>query len=301
MVCALASACGTKITQPQDVRGLRVLAILSDPPEAHPGDTVRLRVVVGGTTERVVTRWSVCARTEEASTSLPISSFGQFSPDEGCDGASAADVRPLDADGPGSNLRVPVDALENDAWLAAAFAGPISRERRRELAQVAGLQLVVTVNVTAGTETLRAFERITVFPAAHSEPLNTNPPRPALTFDETAIAPLSSDVLEEECRGASDVVVAPGARVVVTPRDEDTSWYETYTILDAAGQRITVRENALYNFFATAGTWELGRPRQPDRAPTWVAPMEPGEVTFWLTLRDGRGGTSVCRYVAQVR
>lgn len=298
MASTLALSCGTKIEQPQDVRGLRVIALLADAPEAQPGMLVRLRAVLGGASPAATLRWTVCARTEEASTSLPISSYGQFRPDEGCDGERVADVRTIFGRGLEAMFTVPDDALVNDAWLSAAFAGSLSPERRRELARLAGLPLVVTVDVTDGEHSLRAFKRLVIFSRERAAPLNSNPPTPVLSFGDRTVGAQTADPLSERCgpldtRGPLTVPV--GTRVLVTPAPDET-WFESYTVLDAQGRETPVTESAFYNFFSTAGTWELGRARAPERNPTWIAPADPSTATLWVTSRDGRGGASACRF-----
>ena len=59
-------------------------------------------------------------------------------------------------------------------------------------------------------------------------------------------------------------------------------------------------ESAYYSWFATDGMFLAERTRIPARNTVWNAPDRSGLVTFWLVVRDGRGGTSACRFVVNV-
>ena len=84
-----------------------------------------------------------------------------------------------------------------------------------------------------------------------------------------------------------------GATLTLSP-EPDEDWLETFPALDLEGQVITGREDAYYSWFSTAGDFGFETTRPPGRDTEWTAPMEPGEVPFWLVVRDGHLGTSAC-------
>jgi hypothetical protein len=275
-----------------------VLAIVAEPPEVAPGGRVALRVVAGGLAEPVAFHWTVCARPEEISTVLPLSSFGQFEPDRGCDSAGAAGVQAL-GEGSEVSFEVPHDSLSRQDWLAATYGADLPRETLDDLAHAAGVPLVFTVEFTHRGTMYRAFKRV---PVTIRENRNHNPPPPRSSVDGRALAvdPNGERDLCVPVEGGP-LVVPPGRRVLVSPAPGEDPWLEEYLELDAEGVPTPRREQAFYNFFATAGRWDLGRARAPERNPSWTAPTTAGVVTHWLVVRDGRGGTAVCRYRVEVR
>jgi hypothetical protein len=75
-----------------------------------------------------------------------------------------------------------------------------------------------------------------------------------------------------------------------------------------AGQKDDPSKRYGYTFFATAG--DISSLRSTDKTATgqsastwveWTAPDLPGDVRFWVVLRDGRGGTAWLERTTQVR
>jgi hypothetical protein len=295
---ALAGCGGNALANASEVTGPRVLAIVAEPPEAAPGTSVALRALTGGLSLPTQPRWTACARPEEVSTSLPLSSYGQFEPDRGCSSDSAAGVVVV---GEGSSVRfeVPSDALTREDWLAAAYGRTLSRETLLRLGERVGLPLVLTVELTHGDTVVRAFKRVLI---TGREPRNSNPPPPRFRIEGTVFGTVpEGDADECVPEDGASLVVAPGQKVQVVPEENEQAWLESYEAIDAEGVVSTQREQAFYNFFATAGRYDLGRARAPERAPSWTAPATAGAVTHWLVVRDGRGGTSACHYTVDVR
>ena len=72
---------------------------------------------------------------------------------------------------------------------------------------------------------------------------------------------------------------------------------ETYTAVDLQGNTLSLTEAPRYSFFATTsadldeGTADEPLPgtRPPDGL-VRLTPLQPGSGTFWIVVRDGRGG-----------
>ena len=100
----------------------------------------------------------------------------------------------------------------------------------------------------------------------------------------------------------AELSVRPGESVRIAPEAGEERWLEGFEVLDAQGVAVPQREEALYAFYGNGGVFALGRARLPEREPVWTAPSTPGvTVLHWLVVRDGRGGTSACRYAVDVR
>jgi hypothetical protein len=288
--------CAPPFESPALVTRPRVLAAIASSPTVAPGESFTVVPIVGGAMTEGSFRWTLCVRPELASTGLPLSSFGAFESERGCDTTGALSIAEA------QSLRAPTftvtaGLLEDERVLRAAFGEQLSSEALRSLATRAGVSIVATVQWTVDGEVVTAFKRVLV----KRGEVNTNPPRPVLRVmgRELRAAAGSTDERCEFSDGAGAMRVAPGARVFIEP-DPDASWVEEFTFVDASGNDVRESEQAFRNWFSTSGQWEFGRARAPDLNPTWVAPKTAGEATLWLIVRDGHGGTSACRWGVRV-
>jgi hypothetical protein len=285
----------------------RVLAIIAEPPEARPGQTVNLRVVAGGTTAPPTFRWYVCARPEATTTFTAQSSFGVAEPNAGCFPGNAAGL-PVFALGQGEAIAfpVPADLLQQIDALARVYGGNLSPESLRRIAQTSGLTMTLGVEMITDTVTVRAIKRVVV---VDRERVNTNPPPPTFALHPPGDAgvgpvirmvPAAGDSLRCEPDPPQEVVVRRRGELVVAPSPDEDPWLEAYDSYDATGGITPLRETAFYAFFATAGDFAEERSRPPLRDTTWTAPNTAGTVTHWVAVRDGRGGMSICSYAVRV-
>lgn len=314
IVCA---GCDEKPLEPRHkVTGPRVLAIIAEPPEIRPGQSTEVRVITGGMTVEPEFTWYVCARAEATTTFIAQSTFGQAEPNDGCFGDTGAATVRLPFTGPSAHIATPADLLQQIAALRAVYGSNISAQQLLSIAQTAGLPITVAVEVRhddPGTDggrprstVLRALKRIVV---ADRDDRNQNPPPPSFRFgvDRDGGAGVAMRYVregnDERCEPDDDsgpLTVRPGTIVEIAPSPTEQQWLQTYTVLDAYGQRSQQTETAFYSFYATAGTYSDDHTRIPTRNTKWKAPMRLGPVTHWLVVRDGRGGTSACRYTVIV-
>jgi hypothetical protein len=292
------SRCAPPFAAPAIVTGPRVLALIADQSVVAPGATVHMTAVLGGSplgAPNGTLTWSFCARPEQASTGIPLSSFGTFEPEQGCFTNNTV-LLTQEVTGPTASFVVAPNLLQNDTILRTAFGNELSAQTRLTLAQSAGVALVVHLRwIVDSATTVDSFKRILVLPDGH----NDNPPPPVVRINDRVIAASPSRTNELCTVQGMPLQVAPRSKLTLMP-DTDESWAESFTVIDASGQAIAQREQAFRSWFSTAGTWDFGRARMPDVQPSWTAPSVAGTVTFWLVVRDGHGGTSACRWTLDV-
>jgi hypothetical protein len=268
----------------------QVLAVLIEPPEAKPGDTVKTTLVVAspaGPVESPPSSWAFCATpkllTENGSVSaaclaagvvpigdangglravLPMTGCSDFGPE-----TQSADVRPRDPD------------------VTGGFFQPIR-------AHVAG-------DAGGGLLTAFGFARLRCNLASLSADL-------AVTFAAQYVANVNPQLLPVEARldgATTDMPTAldgipRGARVVLRAswRPNDA---ESYVVFDPRSQSIvTHRESLRVSWFTTAGSFDVDRSgRTEDEQDTftentWSAPDDARTTQLWLVLRDARGGAT---------
>lgn len=289
-------ACPPPFASPAIVDYPRVLTIIATEPTVAPGSLVTLVPVVGGNATEGTFRWTLCVRPEVASTGLPLSSFGAFEPERGCNTEGAVQLTSAQS-GREVRFAIPSDLFSNASVLRAAFGDGLRMETAQSLAQRAGISVVATLEWTVDGETAIAFKRVLV----REGEINRNPPAPIVRVKsrELRAGPLRTDEACEFTDTMGPLRVAQGERVQFQP-DTDGSWIEEFTFLDASDNLVTVSEGAFRSWYSTAGSWDFGRARAPDANPTWIAPKRAGDVTMWMVLRDGHGGSSVCRWTARV-
>lgn len=269
---AAAAGCTGELDDRSDVRDLRVLAIQATPPELVLNDDVlpdvTLTALVADPRDPGRTidyAWLACGLTDD----LRCAS-ADFALDLGAGSAPLAEIGAV----------MPV----TEELVAAA------RELDTYLG-FGGVSIVAELVLAAGSdEELHAIKQV---PAVYSLPRDTtanrNPTPPALRHDDV-------DWPEDEV-----LEVAAGTEVKVEPVSppEDA---ETYSVLRFDLDHEELQEYLEYDFFATAGPWNRSSSGGPPEvvstettlASRWTAPDEvPAEdVTLWVVVRDGRGGTA---------
>lgn len=194
------------------------------------------------------------------------------------------------AKGPTTGYECAVDEVPLGATPTTSLAVATLVKKAQDVADTTGatidLEAGVTVyarlKVATADDTVEAVKRLTITTA---EPRNRNP----------ALSGLKADGKDWT---AEPLVVEPSQKVSLTPRPADGA-AETW---DDDGDQQT--EELLYAWFATAGAMEqvFSYEGQPDNA--WTAPEledeDTKDITLWVVVRDGRGGTAWLERTARV-
>jgi hypothetical protein len=265
---------------PWRVEETRVLGIVSDPPEARPGEVVQLSALVGSPdgTVSAAPSWDVCTRPrassertavtqrclegdalESASATWAVLSdaCARFGPNVPPTEDDAAPQRPSDPDASGGYF-VPVRAEAADAL---AFG-------------------VVRIRCDLPGVTRAIFEE---FEARYT--LNRNPEITGVTVDGQEV-------------DADPIVVSAGAATELEVALSDAS-AEPYVRYDPGeGVLLDEREWLRVEVFVTDGELDRGqvivRP-EDDPGPVsiaWHAPASPTTVSAWVIVTDARGGAT---------
>ena len=275
VLCLLAGCVPSFEDAPWRVDEARVLGIVSEPPEARPGDVVQLRALVAspeGTLE-AAPAWSVCTRprtsaertavtqrclegealeTITASWSVLSDACARFGPNVPPTEDDGVPQRPSDPDASGGYF-VPIQA---EAAEAAAFG-------------------VVRIRCDLPGVTREIFEAYET-----RYVLNLNPSITRLSA--------SGEPMGEDPRS-----VRPGEAVVLEVLLDPAESYVRYE--EAAGVLLDEREWQRVQWFVTDGELERGQVILEGDVPaetTWHAPESPTEVHGWVVVTDARGGAS---------
>ena len=246
-----ASACGEDFEKPSLVKGLRVLAVRADPPSIGVDGTSTLTPLVHTDDGTAFTRKWSLCAIPKG----PTTGYECAVPELplGTDETAVLSVAPLVA----------------QAEAAAAAAGA-------ELDLERGVMIYVRLLVETDDDEVETVKRVTV---TTRQPRNQNPTIGSIERDGKAWAESDAPTF------------TPGQSVVLTPV---TGKGSAESFVDADGVART--EDLLYAWFATEGGLEKIFSYEGYVSNTWVAPAlkegeDEREVTFWLVLRDGRGGT----------
>lgn len=267
---------GTPFDEPSLVLGPRVIGAVAEPPELAPGEALELSVVTA-LADGATVEWSA-----DPSPAALARSAGQAL-------FEVRDPVPL----PDGRLDAAATQAAIDELLAlVGDATPGTPEHAVRLVyEEVGLVLTVqfVVRGASGAVIAEGFKRVGLTPRAAR---TTNPPPPRFAIADRWASARAGD--PTRCAPEADPLEVPvGATVVLAP-EVDEPWLETYPALDLDGRTIEGVENAYYSWFATAGDFQFAVTRAPEREVEWTAPEAPGEVTFWLVVRDGHFGTSWC-------
>jgi hypothetical protein len=280
----------------------RPLAIVADPPEARPGQSVQLSLLLSHAIDTSELQWRVCGE---------YFSFGggnQYGDGERGEGCGAED--PAFASGERAELPGLLStALFANLDLAREVLGSTLPEGTIDLVRTrVGLPVLVEARLVHGRRTLRATKRVLVSERADG---NENPPPPRFTLGGELVIGVDDPDLPFTCAGASGrtPVVEANSDVELAPvvegsdagdpgadgEDEgDEPWLERYQVIDARGDLQDREETAFYSWYVSAGEIDPGTTKAPDRIATWRTPKEAGDHRVWLIVRDGHGGTSAC-------
>lgn len=265
----------------------RVLAVVAEPPEINPGQSVTLSLVVAGAEDYSAT-WAACAAFD--SFIGGGAQYGEEDDDEGCAerGLALGEGRTVVLPGIfGEGL------FENFELAARILGGALPEETIRHIADSVGLPFLIEANVMADGKPIRVVKRVLI---SRRTPPHANPPPPRFAIGETEI---EADPAEpHRCRAVAggDALVPLNTEIEIVPATDDGEepWLEDYQIIDARGELQDRKERAFYSWFSTGGEFDRDVTKSPLRNQIWRTPGTAGVYPLWLVVRDGHGGASAC-------
>jgi hypothetical protein len=259
-------ACSSDFSPSSHLADLRVLALIADPLEVGPSESLTIRPVLfvpDGDT--VATRsWSFC----------PFSTGARA----GYTCAVPQCAVPLDANSDGSVTTTPGDLLRACVAALAELGSPPSGVPSVPPETIDG---TFSLTVTAASGAVRtAVVGVPLWTAA-DPPVRNSPPRIArITIADAVVS-----------TGNEPAPVVLGSTLTVTVETDRASLDE---FVDTAGRTRT--EDPIVSFFATAGSFDADLQSGSPASMDWTAqdiPMGTGSVQFYAVVRDGRGGQAV--------
>jgi hypothetical protein len=314
----------------------RILAVVAEPPEIGPGQQSLLTPLLAdprGDGRPLRLRWRACVTGDSlgggGGGGFGGGQYGMPDPPPGCsDPRASVDL----GDGDTAVLVAPDEATlaplfaQFEALATGALPPGFARRVFEEVGIPVTVELVVSTPDAAGGETVlvTGFKRVLVSGRGRR---GTNPPRPRVIVGELGVlsarGPGASgfDCASED---GAPLVVPAGAPITLrpdpTPDDPDDDpataeepWArdrdcadddpvtECYGVLDPQGGFLLRPEGAYYSWFTTGGTFRESITDRGRRDNEWTPPAAPGDVTLWIVVRDGHGGTSACRAMVTVR
>jgi hypothetical protein len=255
------------------VERLRILGVRAEPPEVDITSQVELSALVAdpqGEGRQLEYTWVIC-----------LFELGYAAADIPCPGPDSFYL-------PGNGETTQLNLPELVAWLSS-FDFPVEDFQGIEITK---LPLFVGLEVTANgsDEKVRGVKRITIGLNQDIANVNHNPT-------------LLGVEVEDQVYGEDPLVVYTNQEVSLNPLI-DESERETYVREGEEEQRT---EDYLFSWYSSKGEFSdrrtivdvdtKGRPLQVNK---WTAPAEPGLVTLWVILRDGRFGTDWLEFEIEV-
>jgi hypothetical protein len=270
----------------------RVIAIVSEPPEARPGEPVVLEAIVAASDDSAAAvpfRYALCAAPKPLTENNIVS--------ERCLGAG---VRPVEGDGRTAAFAMPRDAC--------ALFGPETPEpgfRPRDPDVTGGFYQPVRLEAFDDV----AFARVRVLCALANAPVD------AARAYAAAYRPNRNPRLDPLVVRAFGAAVALDAAPRDAPLELEVSWpeedEEPYLAFDPGTQALVTRvESMRIAWYASGGELEAAKRTAeavpPGEARTRVArnvlrPAGVGVTRVWVVVRDDRGGVAASRYDIVVR
>jgi hypothetical protein len=290
------------------VKGPRVLAVVAEPPEIRPGETLDLSILIAGVEDPSQTEitWRACG-SFDGFFGGGGAQYGEEQADEGCGAGLAFEL----GEGPTAQLPGVLTAslFDNLDVIAMTLGSDLPEGIIDEIRSSVGIAFLVEATVRTEGKLIRATKRVLL---SENDDPHTNPPPPQLMFarDQPVIAQ-PDEPLRCAGEGGEPVTAEPGVAVELAPfmgalvagedgAPDEEPWLETYNILNARGELRERQERAFYAWYATAGELESGSTKSPLRNNVWRTPSEPGDYPLWLIIRDGHGGTSACQLTVTV-
>jgi hypothetical protein len=258
----------------------RILAVLSEPAEARPGQEVTYRAIVAGPGGEVTpdATWAFCLASKPPTEDNAVS-------------AACLDDAALAALGPGTTVTA---ALPTDGCIRFGPDTPPNGFRPRDPDPTGGYYQPVRADVDA----LISFglSRITC-------KLPTAPADVAKQYDVEYVAN-TNPVLDPIDPALADVAANTDVTLVASWPAETI---ESYLWYDPLARRLVERNESLrLSWFATGGSIDVDASSVDDDnlatsvSTTWHVPAA-GPASLWFVLRDSRGGISVQHLDVNVR
>jgi hypothetical protein len=256
--------CSDELEPGSLVNKLRVLAVAADQPFALPGQTVNLEALAYDPQQRALSwGWGSCEALESTNAidCLRQTSFAQLQ---------------IGADRTQHTLTIPQTSARYLGVVVVACPGTIQAGSTETLP-------IACVDAEGNALPLDEFEvglkRIFV----RDSGLNHNPQIQGVSLDGadwTEQAMPSATCKQQPCRAYAD------QKIVV--RADDASEQS----VDLQG--LPIREQAVVQFYATGGEFDADVKLASDADNQWYAKAEDAgkRITFWLVVRDDRGGVS---------
>lgn len=256
-----------------------VVAVLAEPPEARPGDSVALSVVVA-TAEGPATAeamWAFCTEPRPLTDSNSVA-------------ASCLENEATAIGGPAQTIEA---VVPSDACTVFGPEAPPGNFRPRDPDPSGGFYQPIRVElddgVAFGRQRLRCALANAPFEAAREYRdryrNNANP-----TLGTLAIS-VGGDAI-----GADAIPAGAAVSLAIAWPDAAAERYVAYDLVERAV--IERREVLAASWFITAGALASDRTATPSN--TWTAPDASGEVHLWMVLRDDRGGAAWSVHTLQV-
>jgi len=287
-IAVLAVACGSELPSPTRVDKLRLLALVSDTPDALAGTDVTVRAVWADGSSRsgrpVYFHWWLCA---EGSDHEPRTCLRDRADDVLLDGAGSAGADRVTI--PAGRLALPASGADlgyfvlvaicpdsAPAWNATQGQFDCPNERAIAYAMREGIQGFRRVVV-------RSRERVATVP------LNRNPDFLRVRVGTQDVPADAATVTLPRCAVALDATCPTVAVAIEATTDS------------VEGRGDGTDETLLVSFFATDGVFDrpraVGSMTDPrgvggSLAASWSAPRTAAAISMWVVLRDGRGGES---------
>lgn len=273
---ACASCAPSLVDEPWRVEAPKVIAVVASPPEARPGETVRVRAVVAspdGPVDGAEIAWSLCTEPR------PLTENGSVA-------SKCLGPLPVVATGPAADLALPREAC--------ALFGPDTPPgefRPRDPDATGGYFQPFRLGL--GDAGAFGFERLRCNPAGVSNDVarefvasyrpNANPVIGSLS----AIAD-GREVAFERLPAGGGVALT----LRWTPESE-----EPFLVVDLQALSLaSARETLQVSWFVTAGRLETARTAGDEGSSSsvrWDVAAEAGRGWIWAVLRDSRGGVAV--------
>ena len=267
-------ACTPSFDAPSDLRDLRVLAVQAEPAEAQFDETgvddvqVHMLVVDPARSKAfALMKWDICAPTDSRRCD------GQYGPAF----LSGQESRQGGNEFPAVTLSIP----------AAAVQAALESDKLRGLG---GVRAQFSLSVDDGDPNGAAYASKVLLYSKRGTPPNHNPLMTGMLLTRLG-----------DPRGT----LQPGDTLCLQPGEEvglrpllAADARETYTATDLRGNTITLTEDPQYSFFVTPGA-DFDRdtaiePEDGKPPPDGLTRIEAsaGSGTFFVVIRDGRGGES---------
>ncbi|WP_394837281.1 hypothetical protein LVJ94_10280 [Pendulispora rubella] len=289
LLLLVAAACKPDLDERESrIESPRVVAIVSDPPEAKPGEAVQYTAVVAtpdGPDLAAPLQWAYCA------TPKLLTENGSVSPE-----CTREGVRPLAASGP----RITAATLPD----ACALFGPDVPPggfRPRDADVTGGYYQPLRASWAGLTAFAR--ERVTCNLANAPADVTLEFRRRYAVNQNPRLGELSARI-GGEAYALDRLPVGRDVEFTVTWPREDA---EGYVSMDPATQSIVARREAMrVSWYATAGNFAADRTGRTEAeldtftSNVWSIGTAAPRIHLWVVLRDSRGGSAYAIYTLSV-